>query len=615
MLRSSLVFVVALFLNLYAQPPETFIQWQYPPDGLAHPEFGRSVAISGDYAAIGAPNMGAVYLYKKIAPNQWAQIAEVNSTISPVVDFAFKLVLQGDLLVVVSPGTTSIGDHGRVFIFRRITDSQWDLEAELQPADSAPDDRFGKAIDLDGSTIVVGAGYPLNQGAAYVFMETSPGQWSEIQKIQPSSILPDDRFGYAVSVSGNCIAIGAPRDSQVDKAAGSVYIYDYDPVSGIWSYSDQVFPQFNNYLAWFGSAIDMENNRIVIGARSDRSPNPGGQPSGSVYIFQRNGNSWQMANHLIPPHPSTSSRFGASVSISGKRLIIGAPGDHALGEFDGMAYFFVRQNNIWLLQYELAPGDYGFVPAEVALHFGQYAAISGNQMIVGRDMSGNYMPWGANIYEAPLMFFVEINIDNLIEILPPEGGDVEYAVSITNIYESDANFSRTVHLLKPDGEEIILSESEETNLAVDETINEENLLVVEADWPAGEYLLEVHWEEESGSFKQSVAFEKQEEVARASSSPGETQAISSLLSNFPNPFNPSTTLRYQLTSDASVELVIYNTLGEQIVSLVNERQSAGQYTVLWNAENHAGESVASGIYLARIQINNRVETSKLLLSR
>jgi flagellar hook assembly protein FlgD len=71
----------------------------------------------------------------------------------------------------------------------------------------------------------------------------------------------------------------------------------------------------------------------------------------------------------------------------------------------------------------------------------------------------------------------------------------------------------------------------------------------------------------------------------------------SAVSSYPNPFNKTTTVEYELEHDATVTLSIYNHLGQEVVVLVNETQLAGTHQVLWNAEN-----LPAGIYFYRILI-------------
>ena len=78
--------------------------------------------------------------------------------------------------------------------------------------------------------------------------------------------------------------------------------------------------------------------------------------------------------------------------------------------------------------------------------------------------------------------------------------------------------------------------------------------------------------------------------------------------NYPNPFNPTTTIHYSLPSSAKVKLTIHDILGREIVTLVNEEQSAGWKEVLWNAKD-----VSSGIYFYKLQAGNFVETKKMIV--
>ena len=83
--------------------------------------------------------------------------------------------------------------------------------------------------------------------------------------------------------------------------------------------------------------------------------------------------------------------------------------------------------------------------------------------------------------------------------------------------------------------------------------------------------------------------------------------------SFPNPFNPITTLRYDLPSDALVTLSIYDMLGRTVVQLVNTTQKAGFKSVQWDATDSMGRSVSAGVYLYQIQTGEFVQTKKMVL--
>jgi len=89
----------------------------------------------------------------------------------------------------------------------------------------------------------------------------------------------------------------------------------------------------------------------------------------------------------------------------------------------------------------------------------------------------------------------------------------------------------------------------------------------------------------------------------------------SLYQNYPNPFNPTTTMIYNLPKPEHVRLTVYNMLGQEVVTLVNEKQAGGVYRVQWDGRNQEGMPAASGVYLYRLRAGEFAETRKMLLLR
>ena len=87
----------------------------------------------------------------------------------------------------------------------------------------------------------------------------------------------------------------------------------------------------------------------------------------------------------------------------------------------------------------------------------------------------------------------------------------------------------------------------------------------------------------------------------------------SLNNNYPNPFNPVTTLRYDLPENGHVNITIYDMLGRQVKTLINQTQDAGYKSVIWNATNDYGKPVSAGIYLYQIQTGEYISTKKMVL--
>ena len=86
-----------------------------------------------------------------------------------------------------------------------------------------------------------------------------------------------------------------------------------------------------------------------------------------------------------------------------------------------------------------------------------------------------------------------------------------------------------------------------------------------------------------------------------------------LYNNYPNPFNPVTTLRYDLPEDALVNITIYDIMGRIVRTLINSQQNAGFKSIQWNATNDAGSPLSAGLYLYKIQADYLVQTRKMVL--
>jgi hypothetical protein len=85
--------------------------------------------------------------------------------------------------------------------------------------------------------------------------------------------------------------------------------------------------------------------------------------------------------------------------------------------------------------------------------------------------------------------------------------------------------------------------------------------------------------------------------------------------NYPNPFNPTTTIKYQLPHTSEVKLTIYNVLGQAVRRLVDARVEAGYHSVEWDGSNDVGAQVASGIYIYRFSANNYLKVQKMILMK
>jgi hypothetical protein len=88
-----------------------------------------------------------------------------------------------------------------------------------------------------------------------------------------------------------------------------------------------------------------------------------------------------------------------------------------------------------------------------------------------------------------------------------------------------------------------------------------------------------------------------------------------LFQNFPNPFNPLTTIEYSVSKAGPVRVAVFSVDGQRVRTLVNENKSPGKYKIIWNGRNEKGTTVSSGIYFYRLEIGSYSSVKKMILLR
>lgn len=121
----------------------------------------------------------------------------------------------------------------------------------------------------------------------------------------------------------------------------------------------------------------------------------------------------------------------------------------------------------------------------------------------------------------------------------------------------------------------------------------------------GEYTYRLKQLDIDGKFKYS------DEVNVSLKTPAEYR----LMQNSPNPFNPSTTIRFELPAASHVVLRVYDIVGREVATLLNEEQSEGRHEAIWNGKDSHGLSVASGVYIYRLTAGSFVQTRKMNLMK
>jgi len=302
-------------------PPGTF--------GDLIPGNGKSVTIYGDRIAVGSPNaelydgVGYVYVYSRSSSGQWSQTLTLNAGADRPY-FGRSVALSEEYLAVGDAfHTTAL--NGRVTMYR-INENTSDYVEMFLPGGVLiipQNSEYGTSVDLAGTTLV--AGYFERNGALVYEQEVlleDPfvEQWPATQVLQKGGNSRGSRFGTVVATSGDALAIAEKPNFLANDLSGTVHLSD-KTATGEWSAPISLAAPTPIDNDNFGGSLSMDGDYLVVGAFGH---SPRGDGKGAVYIYERIGvGEWGLIADLIPSDIDQVG-FGTSVAISGERVIIGA---------------------------------------------------------------------------------------------------------------------------------------------------------------------------------------------------------------------------------------------------------------------------------------------------
>lgn len=379
----------------------TFTQQQklVASDAAAGDVLGRSVAISGNTAIVGArggdvdgkTNQGAAYVFVRNGTN-WTEQQKLIASDGAENDLFGSGVAINGSTIVVGAGQADFGDNldqGAAYVFVR-NGTVWSEQQKISADDGETLDRFGlsDSVAISGDTIIVGAfgddeGDNNNQGAAYIFTRSGT-TWTQQQKLQAADGGQGDFFGENVGIDGNTVIIGASGDDNgTEFSQGSVYIFTRSGTT--WTLQQKLNASDGVGADYFGFSVAISGNTAIIGAYFDDIGDKSSQ--GSAYIFTRSGVTWTEQQKLTAADGEEGDRFGGDVSISGDTVVVGAYRDDFPDDSDddtdiesnqGSAYTFTRSGTTWTQGQKLIADD-----GDANDEFGLGVSISGGAIIVG----------------------------------------------------------------------------------------------------------------------------------------------------------------------------------------------------------------------------------------
>ena len=341
-------------------------------------QFGRSVAIEGNTIVVGSyigdstePNSGSAYVFTRSGSvwSQWQKLTALDANTED--KFGCSVSIDNNTIVIGAYGDSS--DTGSAYVFTR-TGSTWNFQQKLTASDAIQGDLFGYSIAIDDNAILIGAHNNDNSdyqdvGSAYIF-QRQDATWIEQNILRASDAKPADHFGYSVALDGNYACIGA-YECDINKANDAGAAYVFKRTGDNWVEQQKLFDANDPCSGEdFGWSVAIENDTILTGCVNDSL---GGKKTGSVFQFALVGPSWVQSDHIFPADANDDDKFGSSLALSGRNIIVGAPYNNSSGsayvredvlitDFDGDSDIDFADFAVFAPAWLTAEGTPGFNP-------------------------------------------------------------------------------------------------------------------------------------------------------------------------------------------------------------------------------------------------------------
>jgi choice-of-anchor B domain-containing protein len=303
------------------------------PAYAQEPNFGRAVALTANELFVGQPvnfyGPGAVYVYQPDRAGAWRERTRLFASDSARLDdFGRALAIDGNTLIVAAPRKRK--GSGVAYAFQRTSpNAPWRQTGIIEPPANGDHNDFGAALALNGDELLIGAPAVDRTGAVYQYKRAG-ATWQLQQVIRPPDTPALGDFGRALSRQGRSLIVGAPA---ADSARGRVYAFERQ-AGGSWQ-GVQVDVANRPQRARAGTRVLLDGDRAYIGV-----PGPG-----VVVMLARDATgSWKPAGELVSPDTLRGSQFGQTITKVGGELWIGAPG---FKEGNGRVYRFQPVNTGW----------------------------------------------------------------------------------------------------------------------------------------------------------------------------------------------------------------------------------------------------------------------------
>ena len=296
--------------------------------------------------------------------------------------FGVPMTMSGDTVVIGAPhDSRDAPGSGAAYVFVK-DGSGWVQQQKLLPTTPANEQVFGLSVSIDGDTIVVGSPRESNPttpftGAAYVFVRNG-SNWVLQQKLLLPGQGPGGDFGGAVAINGDSIVVTSVGDGEDNFLPGTASVFTRDQ-NGVWSFQQKFRASDMIRDQTYGGSVAISGDTVFVGSEYI-APNHGAS-IGAVYVYERVGTVWTERKKLTSSTWRGGYEFGRYLAIDGNIAVIGAYHEEHGANTRGSVYVFVRDKGEWAQRQKL------FIKEDLAEmdFFGVSVAIHGSTIIAGNS--------------------------------------------------------------------------------------------------------------------------------------------------------------------------------------------------------------------------------------
>jgi len=352
--------------------------------------FGKSVAISDNYAVVGALDgwetaEGSVYIFRKENGN-WIEDSKITSSSKEY--FGHSLSISGDYIIIGAHYKNIYASYlaGTAYIYKRVM-GKWIKQDSLLPKNSWRQQYFGESVSISDNYAIVGA-----SNHAYIFIRNGD-KWIQQTELFPSDDFSNSfsqPFGCSVSISGNYAIVGARFKSAY------IFVRNGDT----WTEQQKLMHPDQYENAYFGSNVSICNNYAIVGANGTCI----GTNEYPAYIYNFNGNEWKLQCKLLPSNYDFNNSLVSSVLITEDYAIIG---DRSLNtdcinyNSQGFSYIFKRNGDSWFEHAKIIASD-----GSIGNDFGTSVSFYNDYAIIGSPGSGSAYIYNLNSKKHMIMPFL-----------------------------------------------------------------------------------------------------------------------------------------------------------------------------------------------------------------